>query len=54
MGSCQITKNGINLDLIEIICFCLKIYVLVDSPTYGWMYGLMGGWVGSCQITKME
>ena len=26
--SCQITKNLINLDLIEIIQFCLKIYDL--------------------------
>ena len=28
LGSCQITKNWINLDLIEIIQFCLKIYDL--------------------------
>ena len=27
-GSCQITKNLINLDLIKIIQFCLKIYDL--------------------------
>ena len=28
VGSSQITKNLINLDLIEIIQFCLKIYDL--------------------------
>ena len=42
MASCGITKNLINLDLIEIIQF------------YGWVYGWLGGllWVGSCQIPK--
>ena len=30
MGPGQIIKNGINLDLIEIIQFCLKIYDLLD------------------------
>ena len=30
VGSGQITKNLINLDLIEIIQFCLKIYDLLD------------------------
>ena len=29
VGSGQITKNLINLDLIEIIQFCLKIYDLL-------------------------
>ena len=28
MGSAQMTKNLINLDLIEVIQFCLKIYDL--------------------------
>ena len=28
MGSGQMTKNLINLDLIEVIQFCLKIYDL--------------------------
>ena len=28
MGSGHITKNQINIDLIEIIKFCLKIYDL--------------------------
>ena len=31
-GSCQITKNQINLNLIEIIQFCLKIYNLWRHP----------------------
>ena len=30
VGSGHITKYQINLDLIEIIQFCLKIYVLLD------------------------
>ena len=38
-GSCHITKNGINLDLIQIIQFCFKIYDLCRHPTDG----LMGG-----------
>ena len=42
MGSCQITKNLINLDLIEIIQFCLKIYDLWRHPP---MDGCVGGWV---------
>ena len=43
MGSCQIIKYQINLDLIKIIQLCLKIYDLWRHPTYGWMGGLMGG-----------
>ena len=47
VGSDQITKYQINLDLIEIIQFCLKIYDLWRHPTYGcvveWMCGSMGG-----------
>ena len=46
-GSCQIMKNWINLDLIEIIQFCLKIYALWRLPPHGWVYGLVGGWVES-------
>ena len=45
MGSGQIIKNEINLDLIEIIQFCLKIYDLLRHPTYGLVYGWLGGWV---------
>ena len=43
MGPGQIIKNQINLDLIEIILFCLKIYDLLRHP-HLWMGGL-GGWV---------
>ena len=44
VGSSQMTNNLINLDLIDIIQFCLKIYDLVDtSPPMG---GCVDGWVG--------
>ena len=49
MGPGQIIKNQINLDLIEIILFCLKIYDLLRHPHVWvgiWVVGLMGGWVG--------
>ena len=46
LGSCQITKYQINLDLIKIILFCLKIYDL-SRYHHLWMgvcmVGLMGG-----------
>ena len=42
MGSCQITKNLINLGLIEIIQFCLKIYDLWRHP-HLWVGGSKGG-----------
>ena len=52
-GSGQITKNLINLDLIEIIQFCLKIYDYWRHSTHGWVCGWMGGSMGgSGQITK--
>ena len=40
VGSGQMT-NLIKLELIDIIQFCLKI--CQDTPTYGWIGGLMGG-----------
>ena len=40
VGSGQITKNLIDLDLIEIIQFCLKIYDLWRHP-HPWV----GVWV---------
>ena len=45
VGSGQITKNLINLDLIEIIQFCLKIYDLYrhSPPIGGWLGGSNGG-----------
>ena len=48
MGSGQIIKNQINLDLIEIIQFCLKIYDLLRHPNLWvgvWVVRWMGGWV---------
>ena len=48
MGSGQIIKNQINLDLIEIIQFCLKIYDLLRHPHLWvgvWVVRWMGGWV---------
>ena len=41
VGSGQMTNNLINLDLIEMIRFCLKIYDLYRHPN-----PLVGGWVG--------
>ena len=56
LGSCQITKYQINLDLIKIIQFSLKIYDLWRHPRHGLVYGWFGRWVsqwvGSCHITK--
>ena len=49
VGPGQIIKNRINLDLIEIIQFCLKIYDLLIHPHLWvgvWVVGWMGGWVG--------
>ena len=48
VGSGQINNNLINLDLIEIIQFCLKIMICRDTPPMdawvnGWFSGLKGG-----------
>ena len=50
MGPCQITKYRINLDLIEIIQFCSKIYdffrhshLWVGVWVARWMGRSMGG-----------
>ena len=43
-GSGHITKYQINLDLIEIIQFCLKIYDLLRHP-HLWMGVWINGWV---------
>ena len=53
MGPGQIIKNQINLDLIEIILFCLKINDLLRPPPMcgcmgGWVDGWLGGWVVGC------
>ena len=50
MGLGQIIKTQINLDLIKIIQFCLKINDLLRHPHLCvgvWVVGWMGGWVGS-------
>ena len=44
VGSGHITKYQINLDLIEIIQFCLKIYDLLRHPQL-WMGVWINGWV---------
>ena len=33
------TKNLINLDLMKIIQFCLKIMICRDTSTHGWVHG---------------
>ena len=56
MGSWHITKYQINLYLIEIIQFCLKIYDLLRHPhswlDVWWLGGSVGQWVGSGQMTN--
>ena len=47
VGSGHIGKYRINLDLIEIIQCCLKIYDLLRHP-HLWV----GEWVGSGQMTN--
>ena len=49
VGSGHITKNRINLKLIEIIQFCLKICDLLRHPhlwVVGWMGELICGSMG--------
>ena len=43
VGSGLISKYRINLDLIEIILFCLKIYDLLRHPEL-WVNGWVNGW----------
>ena len=61
-GSGQITNNLINLDIIEIIQFCLKIYDLKETPPpmggcmdslCGWVVQ-WGQWMGSGHIAKYQ
>ena len=47
VGSGHIAKYQINLDLLEIIQFCLNIYDLLRQP-HLWV----GEWVGSGQMTN--
>ena len=48
VGSGHITKYQINVDLIEIIQFCLKIYDLLRH-----LHLWVGQWVGSGQMTNL-
>ena len=45
VGPGQIIKNQINLHLIEIIQFCLKIYDLLRHP-HLWVGVCLVGWMG--------
>ena len=48
-GSGQMTKNLINLDLIKMIQFCLKIYDLLRHPHQWvgiWVVGRVSGSMG--------
>ena len=51
VGSCQISKNFINLYLFKIIQFCLKIYDVLRYPHiwvgvwFDWTNGWVNGWV---------
>ena len=53
MGPGQIIKNRINLDLIEIIQFCLKIYDLLTHP-HLWVGVWVVGWMGGLICGSME
>ena len=46
VGSGEITNYLINLDIIEIIQFCLKIYDLLRHSTHGWVVGCVSGSMG--------
>ena len=53
VGPGQIIKNRINLDLIEIIQFCLKIYDLLRHP-HLWVGVWVVGWMGGLICGSME
>ena len=53
VGPGQIIKNQINLDLIEIILFCLKIYDLLRHP-HLWSGGLVVGWMDGLICESMS
>ena len=52
VGPGQIIKNRINLDLIEIIQFCLKIYDLLTHPDL-WVDGWVNMWVNGDNMRTM-
>ena len=53
VGSGHINKNQINLDLIEIIQFCLKICDLLRHP-HLWMGVWVAQWLGPGQALNIE
>ena len=54
VGSGHVTKYQINLDVIKIIQFCLKIYdLLTPTPMGGCMDQWVGQWVESGQMTNL-
>ena len=53
MGPGQIIENRINLDLIEIIQFCLKNYDLLTHP-HLWVGVWVVGWMGGLICGSME
>ena len=55
VGSGQMTKNLIDLDVIEIIQFCLKIYDLQRHPhphNHPWVDVRVVGWVNGLGQVK--
>ena len=58
VGSGQMIKNLINLDLIKIIQFCLKICDLLRHPHAWvgvWVVGWVNGWVnGWAQVKSLK
>ena len=53
VGSGQITNYLINLDIIEIIQFCLKIYNLLRHPQL-WLDVWVVGWMGGLICGSMD
>ena len=53
MRPCQITKNRINLELIKIVQFCLKIYDLWRHP-HLWVGLWVVGWMGRLKAGIMS
>ena len=52
LGSGHITKYQINLDLMEIIQFCLKIYDLLRHP-HLWVGVWINGWVNGNKVIRI-
>ena len=53
VGSDHITKNQINVELIKIIQFCLKICDLLRH-LHLWMGGWVGQWPGPIQTLNLK